>query len=31
MTKRLLKTVVERLDSTRVQLADSYGKTGLSA
>lgn len=31
MTKRLLKTVVERLDSTRVQLADSFGKAGLSA
>lgn len=31
MTKRLLKTVVERLDATRVQLADAYGKAGLSA
>jgi CRP/FNR family cyclic AMP-dependent transcriptional regulator len=31
MTKRLLRTVVERLDATRVQLADSFGKTGLSA
>jgi CRP-like cAMP-binding protein len=31
MTKRLLRTVVERLDSTRVQLADLFGKAGLSA
>ena len=31
MTKRLLRTAVERLDATRVQLADSFGKAGLSA
>lgn len=30
MMKRLLRTVVERLDSTRVQLADSFGKAGMS-
>jgi len=31
MTKRLLRTVVERLDATRVQLAEAFGKAGLSA